>query len=270
MAWAVCVAYSFKRAAKTLSGRLVDTDTHAFFMSSLGNTDLLERHLVAFFASCSVTSEAESRCIAWAESICNTDTVVISGFHSPLEKKILNILLEHKHPVALFLGRAMYKRIPAEYQKAIDEGRMLIDSTTMDVYAKALRLTVDEYERFRAVDAEMIRQMGVKIKNLQAATKHQLEVVAPINAVVCDTVFIRDTVLVVQQKVKMLSPHTQLDAFIDNDRLKVIPDCPLLCGRPYGLNTSVNVSFGRRLRQSTRLYQAMIPVSISSTPNTYK
>lgn len=97
-------------------------------MSSLGNTDLLERHLVAFFASRSVTPEAESRCIAWAESICNTDSVVISGFHSPLEKKILNVLLEHKHPVALFLGRAMYKRIPAEYQEAIDEGRMLIDT----------------------------------------------------------------------------------------------------------------------------------------------
>ena len=99
-----------------------------FFMSSLGNTDLLERHLVAFFASRSVTSEAESRCITWAESICKTDSVVISGFHSPLEKKVLNILLEHKHPVALFLGRAMYKRIPAEYQEAIDEGRMLIDT----------------------------------------------------------------------------------------------------------------------------------------------
>ena len=99
-----------------------------FFMSSLGNTDLLERHLVAFFASRSVTPEAESRCIAWAESICKTDSVVISGFHSPLEKRLLTFFLEHKHPVILFLGRAMYKRVPAEYQEAIDEGRMLIDT----------------------------------------------------------------------------------------------------------------------------------------------
>ena len=97
-------------------------------MSSIGNTDLLDRHLVAFFASCTVTPETESRCIAWAESICGTDSVVISGFHSPLEKRVLKILLEHKHPVILFLGRAMYKRIPAEYQEAIDEGRILIVS----------------------------------------------------------------------------------------------------------------------------------------------
>ena len=97
-------------------------------MSSIGNTDLLDRHLVAFFASCTVTPETESRCLAWAESMCGTDSVVISGFHSPLEKRVLKVLLEHKHPVALFLGRAMYKRIPAEYQEAIDRGRMLIDT----------------------------------------------------------------------------------------------------------------------------------------------
>ena len=97
-------------------------------MDSLGNTDLWERHLVAFFASRSVSPEAESRCIAWAESMCKTDSVVISGFHSPLEKRVLNLLLEHKHPIILFLGRAMYKRIPAEFQEAIDEGRMLIVS----------------------------------------------------------------------------------------------------------------------------------------------
>ncbi|MBR2858500.1 MAG: hypothetical protein IKB90_00190 [Alistipes sp.] len=97
-------------------------------MDSLGNTDLWERHLVAFFASRSVTPEAESRCIAWAESMCKTDSVVISGFHSPLEKRVLRLLLEHKHPVILFLGRAMYKRIPVEYQEAIEERRMLIVS----------------------------------------------------------------------------------------------------------------------------------------------
>ena len=59
-------------------------------------------------------------------------------------------------------------------------------------------VTLNEYERFRAADAEKIRQMGVKIKDLQAAAKHQLEVAAPINAVIRDTVFIRDTVPIVQ------------------------------------------------------------------------
>ena len=97
-------------------------------MSSLGNKDLLDRHLVAFYGSRTFTPEIESRCVAWAESVCNTDSVVISGFQSPLEKSVLRVLLEHKHPLILFLGRAMYKRIPAEYREAIDEGRMLIET----------------------------------------------------------------------------------------------------------------------------------------------
>ena len=103
--------------------------TCAFFMDSyLGNPELLDRYLVAFFASRETPEDVAKRACQWAEMICQTDKVVISGFHSPVEKEVLRILLEHKHPVVLFLGRAMYKRIPAEYQEAIDEGRMLIDT----------------------------------------------------------------------------------------------------------------------------------------------
>ena len=97
-------------------------------MSSLGNPDLLERHLVAFFASRSVTPETECRCMAWAERISKSQAVVISGFHSPLERKILGILLANRCSVVMVLGRRMYKRIPEEYRLAIDEGRMLIDT----------------------------------------------------------------------------------------------------------------------------------------------
>ena len=53
--------------------------------------------------------------------------------------------------------------------------RMRIDSTTLAVDTKGLRLTVEEYKRFRAQDAETIKKLGVKIKNLEAAAKHQLE-----------------------------------------------------------------------------------------------
>lgn len=126
-AWVVC-HLSLLTGSEGLGRGVSGQQPALFFMSSLGNRDLLGRHLVAFFASRSVTPEAESRCIAWAESMCNTDSVVISGFHSPLEKRILKVLLEHKHPVILLLGRAMYKRVPAEFQDAINEGRMLIDS----------------------------------------------------------------------------------------------------------------------------------------------
>ena len=94
----------------------------------LGNEELLDSYIVAFFASRDSSEEVAQRAIQWAESICQTDKVVISGFHSPLEKQVLDILLEHKHPVIIALGRALYKKIPPHLQTAFDEGRLLFVS----------------------------------------------------------------------------------------------------------------------------------------------
>lgn len=86
LAWVVCIAYSKDRQPRP-QRRISQCTAYAFFVSSLGNRELLEGHLVAFFASRSVTSETERRCIAWAESICKTDYIVISGFHSHQRKR---------------------------------------------------------------------------------------------------------------------------------------------------------------------------------------
>ena len=94
----------------------------------LGNEELLDSYIVAFFASRDSSEEVAQRAIQWAESICQTDKVVISGFHSPLEKQVLDIFLEHKHPVIIALGRALYNKIPPHLQSAFDEGRLLFVS----------------------------------------------------------------------------------------------------------------------------------------------
>lgn len=100
-----------------------------------------------------------------------------------------------------------------------DLKRWRVDSTTMAVDVKSLRLSVDEYERYRAEDAAKIKQMGVKIKNLEAAAKHNIEVNAPINATVRDSVLIRDTVPVLVKAVAMNTPHIQLNGIIENNSL---------------------------------------------------
>ena len=97
-------------------------------MDLSGNKDLLDRELVAFFASRKASPYDAQLALQWAESICQTDKVVISGFHSPLEKEILNYLLDHKHPVIFALGRALYKKVPPRLQSAFDEGRLLFIS----------------------------------------------------------------------------------------------------------------------------------------------
>ena len=99
-----------------------------FFMDLSGNKDLLDRELVAFFASRKATPHDTQLALQWAESICQTDKVVISGFHSPLEKEVLNYLLERHHPVIFALGRALYKKVPQHLQTAFDEGNLLFIS----------------------------------------------------------------------------------------------------------------------------------------------
>jgi len=100
-----------------------------------------------------------------------------------------------------------------------DMKRIRIDSTTMAVDANTLRLRVDEYKRLRAEDAEKIKRLGVKIKNLEAAARHEIEVAGPIDAAVRDTVVIRDTVPLLRQKVEMITPHIRLTGLIETGRL---------------------------------------------------
>lgn len=95
--------------------------------------------------------------------------------------------------------------------------RWQIDSTTMAVDAKSLRFTIDELERYRAKDLTKIEQMGVMIRNLEAAAKHRLEIEAILQAPVLDTIVIREYEPVVAQSIKVETPHISLDGLIEDN-----------------------------------------------------
>ncbi|MCO7113786.1 hypothetical protein NIB75_18565 [Bacteroides uniformis] len=52
------------------------------------------------------------------------------------------------------------------------------------------------------------------------AARHEVEVKAPIDAAIRDTLIIRDTVPLLRQKVEMVTPYIQLTGLIENKRLK--------------------------------------------------
>ena len=99
-----------------------------FFMDLPGNKDLLDRRLVAFFASRNSPPEALALSEQWAHEIAQTDKVVISGFHSPIERAVLDILLADGCSVVVALGRSLYRKIPAHLQAAYYENRLLFVS----------------------------------------------------------------------------------------------------------------------------------------------
>lgn len=101
-----------------------------------------------------------------------------------------------------------------------DLHRIRVDSATMAVDAGTLRLTVEEYRRLRADDAAKIEAMGVRIRTLEAAARHRIEVAGPIDAAVRDTVVVRDTVPLLRQKVEMITPHIRLEGIIEDQHLK--------------------------------------------------
>ena len=130
----------------------------------------------------------------------------------------LVVYVQHRRSVWLKADRDRY----CQNSEALlsDVRRFRIDSATTAVDVKALRLSVSEFERYRAEDLAKIKDMGVKIRKLEAAAKLRIEVAAPIDATVRDTVIVRDTVPVAAQRVEMLTPHIQMRGVIEGGRLR--------------------------------------------------
>lgn len=57
-----------------------------------------------------------------------------------------------------------------------DVEHIRIDSAMMASTVQVLNLSLDEYKKYRAEDAATIKKMGVRIKDLEAAGRHDVEV----------------------------------------------------------------------------------------------
>jgi hypothetical protein len=126
-------------------------------------------------------------------------------------------LILWRHSVKLTSERDRYRQNTEALMT--DMRRIQVDSTRMAVDVKTLRLTVSEFEEYRAQDAELIKRLGMRVKDLEAAARHQLLVEAPIVASVRDSVIIRDTVFVPVQSVEMVNPHIEFKGMIEDSVL---------------------------------------------------
>lgn len=96
----------------------------------LGNQTLLQLPNTAFLASNTIPVEMVLKCYDWAAKMRDEKRCVISGFSSKLEKDIWDFLISGCQPIILVLARDMFRRIPSELQPLLDNGRLLIVSTT--------------------------------------------------------------------------------------------------------------------------------------------
>lgn len=94
----------------------------------LGNKDILKQHKLAFLCSRRCPAEVILKSYDWAIEQREKGVCVVSGFHSKIERDVLDFLLPGKQPIILVLARAMKKRFEPKFKKEIDAGRLLVIS----------------------------------------------------------------------------------------------------------------------------------------------
>lgn len=78
---------------------------------------------------------------------------------------------------------------------------------------QSMEFTLKEYERFRSADAQLIRELKAKNRDLSAVNKTQSQTIIELQAIPRDTVIIRDSI-----KIPAISVHCG-DAWFDFDGL---------------------------------------------------
>ena len=111
----------------------------------------------AFLASGTIAPDVVLRCYDWATG--EHEGCVVSGFSSKLEQDVLHFLLKAKTPVIMVLARRMYREIPEELKAPLDQGRLLIISTSASV--RQSRITALARNRYICEIADQIMMVGV-------------------------------------------------------------------------------------------------------------
>lgn len=95
-------------------------------MEILGNTSLLDRKMIGYFASSNIASLSVLPTLDWATKVAKReDLAIVSGFHSKMEREVLDFLLRGKCGIACVLARSIYKEIPDKFREAYNAGRTL-------------------------------------------------------------------------------------------------------------------------------------------------
>ena len=95
-------------------------------LTARGNPALLAGPLTALFCSARCPGEAILRTYDQAARWRDTGRGVISGFHSPMEKECLRILLRGPQPIVVCPARGLPKRIAPELRAPLAAGRLLV------------------------------------------------------------------------------------------------------------------------------------------------
>ena len=95
----------------------------------LGNIALLHMQKVGFLASRKISTLSVLPALDWAMQVSKQrDIAIVSGFHSLMEHNVLKLLLQGQCGIIIVLARGMYRKLPKQYEEAMNQNRLLIIS----------------------------------------------------------------------------------------------------------------------------------------------
>lgn len=98
-------------------------------IAGVGNRDLLEQPLTAFFASRRCSGRAIRAAMDWAVEQARAKTPLIGGFHSPLEQSVLKVMLAAHAPVVIVIARQLHvASLPVAWHEAVQAGTAAVVS----------------------------------------------------------------------------------------------------------------------------------------------
>ena len=115
-------------------------------MFALGDLNILRQRMLALFCSVKCPGDLILRTYDLARQLRDAAIAVISGFHSPMEKECLSLLLKGKQPVIWCPAKRLTaNRLPKEYAGPISDSRLLIVS----LFGERIKRARQDIARYR-------------------------------------------------------------------------------------------------------------------------
>jgi predicted Rossmann fold nucleotide-binding protein DprA/Smf involved in DNA uptake len=123
----------------------------------IGNLDILDKKLLVFFCSVKCPGNVILKTYDLARELRDAGIALVSGFHSPIEKDCLDLLLKGTQPVTICPARGIENmRIPKVWRKALTENRLLIISPFEPKHRRPTAKLAEQRNKFVASLADKI------------------------------------------------------------------------------------------------------------------
>jgi predicted Rossmann fold nucleotide-binding protein DprA/Smf involved in DNA uptake len=124
---------------------------------TVGNIDILGTRLLGFFCSIKCPGNVIVHTYDLARALRDASVPVIGGFHSPMERECLDLLLRGTQPIVICPARGIERmRLPATWHTPLSEARLRVISPFAGQYRRPRATLAEQRNRLVAALADEI------------------------------------------------------------------------------------------------------------------